>query len=623
MFNNASYDDIHSLFSASDGSLPQKHRILMHHKSILIFSGGSALNPFVTMLQEITENITYVLPVSDDGGSTAEIVRIVGGPGIGDIRSRLIRLAETKTPESESVYELLNYRLPSISTPLAAKNEWHEIVEGSHSLWMGISEPYRETIRAFLCHFNHELLRQSGTRGAFDFRSGSIGNFFLTGSRLFFNSLEAAIFQFARITRIPENTKVVPVNTTNASQAVRIAALLRNGKTIAGQCEISHPGSSESDGARLSGSRRHSLHASTSSRMSHESVPHIVPDNVLISTQNKTALNLPVPAVNHNINFSKTSTPPLPAPIRRIYYINAENQEVPMKINPLLIPDLSGNKKTIIYAMGSLYTSIIPCLIVPGMGKHLFDEPCTLQRFKIPEFVKSKSLHSITPSATESNQNQPLAFIPKHLRGERKRDFSVPLPRMLNDDKVREDENTLQMHTLRHTNLPQRVKILLLNGSLDRETEGYTALDFIFAITDALNYSCLLSDDVDATNELKFKNIYLEHDGLIDYLRLRNLKKHFCGDEGRDLVDGEVGSYFLKSEAGRSYLGYPYPPGAYITHLVITEDSTVSLNVSRIESFGILCCKVRSKVNEFGTESVEKGYYDVEELKKLLEPLVM
>jgi hypothetical protein len=40
-----------------------------------------------------------MLPVSDDGGSTSEIVKVVGGPGIGDIRSRLVRLAETKSVE--------------------------------------------------------------------------------------------------------------------------------------------------------------------------------------------------------------------------------------------------------------------------------------------------------------------------------------------------------------------------------------------------------------------------------------------------------------------------------------------------------------------------------------------
>ena len=40
-----------------------------------------------------------MLPVSDDGGSTAEIVRVLGGPAVGDIRSRCLRLADDTSAE--------------------------------------------------------------------------------------------------------------------------------------------------------------------------------------------------------------------------------------------------------------------------------------------------------------------------------------------------------------------------------------------------------------------------------------------------------------------------------------------------------------------------------------------
>ena len=43
--------------------------------------------------------MAYVLPVSDDGGSTAEIVRVLGGPAVGDIRSRCLRLADDSDEE--------------------------------------------------------------------------------------------------------------------------------------------------------------------------------------------------------------------------------------------------------------------------------------------------------------------------------------------------------------------------------------------------------------------------------------------------------------------------------------------------------------------------------------------
>lgn len=46
-----------------------------------------------------TTDVSYVLPVSDDGGSTAEIVRVVGGPAVGDIRSRCLRLADKSDAE--------------------------------------------------------------------------------------------------------------------------------------------------------------------------------------------------------------------------------------------------------------------------------------------------------------------------------------------------------------------------------------------------------------------------------------------------------------------------------------------------------------------------------------------
>ena len=43
--------------------------------------------------------MAHVLPVSDDGGSTAEIVRVLGGPAVGDIRSRCLRLADDSNAE--------------------------------------------------------------------------------------------------------------------------------------------------------------------------------------------------------------------------------------------------------------------------------------------------------------------------------------------------------------------------------------------------------------------------------------------------------------------------------------------------------------------------------------------
>jgi hypothetical protein len=49
--------------------------------SFLVISGGSGGNAICSAFN----NACYVLPVSDDGGSSSEIIRVLGGPSIGDL----------------------------------------------------------------------------------------------------------------------------------------------------------------------------------------------------------------------------------------------------------------------------------------------------------------------------------------------------------------------------------------------------------------------------------------------------------------------------------------------------------------------------------------------------------
>jgi hypothetical protein len=65
------------------------------------------------------------------------------------------------------------------------------------------------------------------------------GNFFFAGARLFFRSLEAAIFLFSRVARIPEGSLVLPAICTE--ERITLGAEMANGTIIRGQNEISHP----------------------------------------------------------------------------------------------------------------------------------------------------------------------------------------------------------------------------------------------------------------------------------------------------------------------------------------------------------------------------------------------
>lgn len=52
---------------------------------IVVFSGGSAANSLVDVFERVRDasraTLSYVLPVSDNGGSSSEIIRVFGSPG--------------------------------------------------------------------------------------------------------------------------------------------------------------------------------------------------------------------------------------------------------------------------------------------------------------------------------------------------------------------------------------------------------------------------------------------------------------------------------------------------------------------------------------------------------------
>ena len=168
---------------------------------IVVFSGGSAANSLVDVFNEIREanhncSLSYVIPISDNGGSSSELIRVFGGPGmichtetvarsltsrsgIGDVRSRLVRLIPNDGDEAKATKDFFNYRLPKAYAP--ARLEWLDIVEGTHGLWTGISSPKKELIRSFLTSINSEAIKRIRPTSRFDYSGASIGNLFLTG----------------------------------------------------------------------------------------------------------------------------------------------------------------------------------------------------------------------------------------------------------------------------------------------------------------------------------------------------------------------------------------------------------------------------------------------------------
>jgi hypothetical protein len=55
-------------------------------KGIVVFSGGSAANNLVDVFSTVREDkkcpLSYIIPISDNGGSSSELIRVFGGPGM-------------------------------------------------------------------------------------------------------------------------------------------------------------------------------------------------------------------------------------------------------------------------------------------------------------------------------------------------------------------------------------------------------------------------------------------------------------------------------------------------------------------------------------------------------------
>lgn len=73
--------------AASPSASPRRpiSPIPVNQGGIVVFSGGSAANNLVEVFEHVRDankcTLSYVIPISDNGGSTSELIRVFGGPG--------------------------------------------------------------------------------------------------------------------------------------------------------------------------------------------------------------------------------------------------------------------------------------------------------------------------------------------------------------------------------------------------------------------------------------------------------------------------------------------------------------------------------------------------------------
>ena len=213
---------------------------------------------------------------------------------------------------------------------------------------------------------NLEILKRARPPAStFDFSSASVGNLFLTGARLFSGSFESAIYLLGSICGVPSDlVRVIPAINSNFSH--HISASLEDGTVIVGQNSISHPSEATALQPRPGERRPSLLLADEEEDASSASDGAPYEDNHLPGS---------LPSLrNKNINFSKSQTEDLQSRISRIWYINPYGQEIRPPANPRVLGEIR-HAHTIIYSIGSLFTSLIPSLILRGVGKAILSSP--------------------------------------------------------------------------------------------------------------------------------------------------------------------------------------------------------------------------------------------------------
>ena len=292
---------------------------------------------------------------------------------------RLIPKAAETSPSSPNeraaLRALFEHRLCS-SDPNQARIEWLDLVEARHLLWTFVPSATRELIRAVLNTLNLEIVKRARpSTSVFDFAGASVGNLFLTGARLFSGSFEAAIYLLSLLCGIPDHVAVLP--SINSNFTHHISAGLADGTTIAGQVNISHPSAPTSlpDGGptpalhELQGMSVPTAAAMVAhtAAIGHRSSGRRERASTAVDFEDATLPgSLPV-LRQPQIAFSKEDEEDLPARIARVWYINPYGHEIRPQANPKTLAALR-QAEAIVYSIGSLYTSIVPSLVLRGVG---------------------------------------------------------------------------------------------------------------------------------------------------------------------------------------------------------------------------------------------------------------
>jgi CofD-related protein of GAK system len=194
---------------------------------VLFFSGGSALNKISRVFKEYTHHSVHLVTPFDSGGSSARLRAEFDIPAVGDLRSRLMALADETVMGQPEVYDLFTHRLPQQAEALALREQLQLLVLGEHPLIECIPNPMKALIQT------HLAVTQARIHADFDLRGASIGNLIMAGGYLNNQQqLDPIVFLFSRLVKALGEVK------TTLDASLHLGVELDNGEIVLGQHRI-------------------------------------------------------------------------------------------------------------------------------------------------------------------------------------------------------------------------------------------------------------------------------------------------------------------------------------------------------------------------------------------------
>lgn len=213
--------------------IPDQYKLELYKRApelgprILFFSGGTALRRISRELIQYTHNSIHLITPFDSGGSSAVLREAFSMPAIGDIRNRLMALADQSIKGNPEIFDLFAYRLSHDTAQEILLEELRHMADGEHPLVQRIPDPMRKIIRSHLHQFL-DIMPQN-----FNLHGASLGNIVLTaGYMTNRRQLDPVIFIFSRLVRVCGQVR------PTINKDLHLAVRLRNGTTTVGQHKI-------------------------------------------------------------------------------------------------------------------------------------------------------------------------------------------------------------------------------------------------------------------------------------------------------------------------------------------------------------------------------------------------